>query len=341
MRGALPSRGIRASSPERSFGLRPQDDTGRGPSVHGPSHPVPKSCHAEQCVASGQPRYRGSCHAERSEASGQPGHRGRPCHAMHVVRTRVASATFARPILRPAASGWHRKGAVSPWPEPSCAQVPSRRATRSIRPAAPPGVLAMPSAAKPPASPATGAGHAARCTSPAPAWHPQPSPARSFVLRPQRQPGSNAAGIKQVVTLSAAKGLWSRDAGRSEGTRHAAGPGTLQAPARCRPRQTEGPGTPQVPAPLSLRILPRQASSTGVGKAASAAVAQSALVRTAPVSRIGVVRQIPAGLRVTTRSGCRRRAQALPRGRSRRRKTQSPARVMRPTSSEPVISPPR
>ena len=111
--------------------------------------------------------------------------------------------------------------------------------------------------------------------------------------------------------------------------------------ARCRPRQTEGLGTPQVPAPLSLRILPRQASSTGVGRAASAVVAQSGLVRAAPVSRIGVVRQIPAGPRVTTRSGCRRRAHALPRDRSRRCKTQSPARVMRPTSSEPVISPPR
>ena len=84
--------------------LRPQDDTGRGPSVHGPSHPVPKSCHAEQREASGQPRHRGSCHAERSEASGLLGRTGRPCRAMHVARARVASATFARQILRPAAS---------------------------------------------------------------------------------------------------------------------------------------------------------------------------------------------------------------------------------------------
>ena len=222
------------------------------------------------------------------------------------------------------------EGAVSPWPEPSCAQVLSRRAMRSIRPGAPPWVLAMPSAAKPPASPATG-GRPCRAMHVVRARVASATFAR-HILRPA---ASATAGIKRSRDQTGCHPE------RSEGSVVARRRAQRGVSARCRPRQTEGPGTLQVPAPLSLRILPRQASSTGVGRAASATAAQSALVRAAPVSRIGVVRQIPAGLRVTTRSGCRRRTQALPRGRSRRRKTQSPARVMRPTSSEPVISPPR
>ena len=74
VRVALYRAGIRASSPEGSFGLRPQDDTGGRAERLG----MPKALLCRKPVVPKASSCQKSCHPERSEGSGLRGHPRRP-----------------------------------------------------------------------------------------------------------------------------------------------------------------------------------------------------------------------------------------------------------------------